>query len=104
MAFNDKILIEKSTETRSTTGAVTVTWTTHVTCWSEIDQISGNEQFTSEMTVYNDFKRFKIHYAEGNTVTPKMRINYSGGKYYISSVAHEKRLTTVLTAMRNDDE
>jgi SPP1 family predicted phage head-tail adaptor len=104
MVFNESITIQKVTETRSTTGSVTAAWTTHDTCYSNVEQVTGNEQFTSDMMVYNDIKRFTIYYTNGNDVTPKMRISYDGGIYYITSVAHTNRLHTTLIAIRNDDE
>lgn len=104
MAMNDKIVIQKVAEARSSTGAVTETWTTHVTSWADIEQVSGSEQFTSDMTIYNDIKTFVIHYHEGKEVTPKMRISYDSGYYYITSVSHKDHLKTTLLAVRNDDD
>jgi len=104
MVFNYSITIQKVTETRSNTGSVTESWTTHDTCYSNVEQVTGNEQFTSDMMVYNDIKKFTIYYANGKTVTPKMRISYDSGIYYIQSVAHTNRLHTTLIAIRNDDE
>jgi SPP1 family predicted phage head-tail adaptor len=104
MAMNDLINVEEVTEARSSTGAVTETWTTHVSCYADIEQLSGLENFTSDMTVYNDIKTFVIYYESGKEVTPKMRISYDSGYYYITSVAHKDKLKTTLTAVRNDDE
>jgi SPP1 family predicted phage head-tail adaptor len=105
MAMNDKITIQEVTEARSTTGAVTESWTTHVTCWADIEQASGNEQFVSDMTVYNDIKRFKVGYQEVKDVTPKMRISYNSGYYYITSVDHAQgKINSTLIAVRQDDE
>ena len=104
MDFSDYIIIEQTTQARSSTGAVTDTWTTHVESWAEVSQVSGSENFNSEMIVYNDIKEFVIHYEEGKNVTPKMRISFDSGYYYITSVNHKRRLLTTLLAVRNDDE
>ena len=104
MAMNDLITIQEVTEARSTTGAVTETWATHQESYADISQVSGAENFTSEMMVYNDIKQFVIHYEEGKDVTPKMRISYDSGMYYITSVNHRDNLKTTLIAVRNDDE
>lgn len=105
MAMNDKITIQTVTETRSSTGAVTESWTTHATCWAEVKQLSGSEQYASDMTVYNDVKNFIVNYSEAKNVTAKMRISYNDEIYNITSINHEPgRIRTVLIAFRNDDE
>jgi len=104
MAFNDLITVQETTQTRSSTGAVVDAWATHVQSYANVEQINGSETFNSEMLVYNDTKRFTIHYEEGKNVTPKMRVSYDSGYYYITSVSHDKRLRTALIAIRNDDE
>jgi SPP1 family predicted phage head-tail adaptor len=102
-ALNDYIVIQKFTYTANSQGTVEETWATHQACWADIEQISGSEGFRSDMDVYNDVKSFVIHYEEGKTVTPRMRISFSG-YYYITSVSHKDKLKTTLIAIRNDDE
>lgn len=102
--MNDKIVIQSVTEARSAAGAVTETWGTHITCWAEVEQISGSENFDADMLVYNDVKKFIVHYVEGQNVTAKMRILYRSEYYQITSVNHMKRLKTELVAIRYDDE
>ena len=104
LAKNDKIVIEEPDSTRSTIGALDPDWTTHMTSWAEITNISGNEAFTSDMTIYNDTKKFKIHYEEGRNVTSKMRVSWNSQYFYITSVNHEDRLQTVLIAVAKDDD
>ena len=104
MAKNDKIVIEEPDSSRGTIGGVEPVWTTHVTSWAEITPISGNENFTTDMVIYSDTKKFKIHYGEGKTVTSKMRINWNSQYFYITSVNHEKRLQTTLMAVAKDDD
>lgn len=98
------ITIQKVTEGRSATGGVSESWTTHATCYADIEQVSGSEGFTSDMTVYSDVKRFVIHYTTGQSVTAKMRISYDSEIYWITSVSHKDRLKTTLIAVRHDDE
>ena len=102
--MNDKIVIQSVTEARSTTGAVTETWGTHITCWAVVEQISGSEVFDADTLVYNDVKKFIVHYPEGQNVTAKMRIQYRSEYYQITSVNHMQRLKTELVAVRYDDE
>lgn len=103
--MNDKIVIEEPDSTRGATlGQVEPDWTTHVTSWAEIVTISGNENFTTDMVIYSDTKKFKIHYPEGKNVTSKMRINWNSQYFSITSVNHENRLITVLMAVAKDDD
>lgn len=104
LAKNDKIIIEEPDSSRGTAGAHAPDWTTHVTSWADIFNLSGNENFTTDMVVYSDTKRFTIHYDEGKNVTNKMRINWNSQYFYITSVNHEKRLQTVLIAVAKDDD
>ena len=101
---NDKIVIQEVTESRSGAGGVTESWSEFATVWADVEQISGNENYTSDMLVYNDLKRFKIYYNHGQDVTAKMRIIYRGDKYWINSISNVDRLETVITATRQDDE
>jgi SPP1 family predicted phage head-tail adaptor len=101
---NDKIIIEHVTETRSTVGGLVESWSTFTTVWADVDQISGNENFNSDMIVYSDFKRFTCYYSETRGVTAKMRIKYRDEYYDIRSISDSDRLNTVITAMRHDDE
>ena len=102
--MNDKIVIQEVTEARSATGAVTETWSTFTTCWADVSQISGNENFNSDMLIYNDIKSFKCYYSEVKDVTPKMRLIYRDQYYNITSIAFKDRLKADITAIRYDDE
>jgi SPP1 family predicted phage head-tail adaptor len=102
--MNDKIVIQNVTESRSATGGVTQTPATYLTLWAEVEQASGNENFTSDMNVYNDIKRFTVYYQKGKSITPKMRVVYRTDTYHIISLSNEDRLKTVITAVRYDDE
>lgn len=102
--MNDKIEIQSVTESRSTTGAVTESWATVYTVWADVEQISGSENYNSDMPVYEDRKTFKIYYNQGQNVTAKMRILYRSDYYYINSINHDKRLKTIIVATRYDDE
>ena len=102
--MNDKIVIEEPDSSRGTIGADEPEWTTHVTSWAEITNLSGNENFISDMVIYSDTKRFKIHYPEGKNVTSAMRIKWNSQYFYITSVNHENRLLTYLMAVAKDDD
>ena len=102
--MNDKIVVEEPDSTRGTIGALEPDWTTHVTSWADIKNLSGNDAFVSDMTIYNDTKQFTIHYNKGKNITSKMRISWDSKYFGITSVNHEKKLKTVLIAVAKDDE
>ncbi len=102
--MNDKIVIQSVTEGRSSIGAVTQTWATFATVWAEVDQASGSELFTSEMTIYNDIKTFEVYYNHGQDITAKMRIVYRSENYQITSISNKDRLKTLIVAIRYDDD
>ena len=104
MAYNDKIIIQQTTESRGDAGGVEDTWTTYKTVWAEIDDLSGGKDETSDMTVYSDGMSFKIHKADAPDVTTKMRISWDSLTWYIRSRQREGRLRWILTADNFDDE
>ncbi len=103
-ALRDQITIEKFTYVSDSTGTVDQTWATHTLAWADINQVTGSENFTSDMDVYDDVKSFQIPYVDGSAVTPRMRVKYDSEYYYITSITKQKRLWVKLIAVRNDDE
>jgi SPP1 family predicted phage head-tail adaptor len=101
---NDRIDIQQITETRSSIGGVSESWATIYQLWADVEQLSGNENYTSDMMIYNDVKKFIIYYNEGQNITAKMRIVYRNENYNITSISHRDRLETTLIAVRYDDE
>ena len=105
MAYNDKIVIEQGTETRSSNGAVDVTWATYKTVWAEIESSGGTISYETEMPVYSDNMAFRIHKHDAPGVTTKMRIKDSDSNYYwIRSIQKDGRLWLTLTGEAFDDE
>lgn len=104
MTFNDSIVIQQTTESRGTAGGVEDTWSTYKTVWAQIEDVSGNENFSSDMRVYEDAKSFKIHQEDAPDVTTKMRISYDSRYFRITSMSKEGRLRTTLIAVALDDE
>lgn len=104
MAYNDKIVIQQTTESRGDAGGVEDTWTTYKTVWADIDDLGGGKGESSDMTVYTDVISFKIHQKDAPDVTTKMRISWNSEYYYIRSKQREGRLRWVLMGDANDDE
>lgn len=104
MAYNDKIIIQQTTESRGDAGGVEDTWSTYKTVWAEIDDLAGNKDNSADMPVYEDSFSFKIHKADAPDVTTKMRISWESQYWYIRSKQREGRLRWVLIAEAYDDE
>jgi len=103
-ALNDYVTIQQFTYTSNSQGSDVKTWATYVNAWVDAEQVTGSENFTSEMDVYNDVKSFQGEWIELNAVTPRMRILFGSDKYYITSIKNKDNLTTTIIAIRNDDE
>lgn len=103
-ALNDQITIQKFTYESNSQGTIEETWVTHQVAWVDAEQVTGSENFTSEMDVYNDIKSFQGEWIELSAVTPRMRVKFGSDYYYITSVKSKDNLTTTIIAIRNDDE
>jgi len=105
MAFREKIIIQYPVETRGDAGSLETTWATHKTVYAEIDDLSGGEDNTSDMTVYVNGLSFKIHKKDAPDVTTKMRISYDSDYWYIKSKQKDiRRGFITLIADTYDDE
>ena len=104
MAYNDKIIIQQSTETRGAAGGVETSWATYKTVWAEIDDSGGSVTSESEMPVFDNSTVFRVRTIDAPAVTSKMRVSWSSQYFYIRAIHREGRLRTVLTADAYDDE
>ena len=106
MAYNDKIIIQSSTNTRDAYGVMVRTWATYKTVWAEVIDAGGSITYESEQPVYRDNKTFKFHTPDAPAVKtfPAQRISYDSDFYMISGIEKEGRLFTTLTAEAYDDE
>ena len=92
-----QIIIEQTTETRDTDGAVINTWSTFATIWAEFvvskGTVSiGDETVAGGRPVAEANQQLRIRYLSG--LTPKMRVKF-GSRYFniksISNVAERNR-------------
>lgn len=103
MGMNEKILVQSYTQSKDTYGAVDAgTWATTYTLWADIQQVSGTENYASDMPVYNDVKKFVVHYTKG--ITAKMRISWNSQIYNIWSISDKDYLLTEILATAQDDD
>jgi SPP1 family predicted phage head-tail adaptor len=80
-----RVTIEKRVESRSATGAVQFTWTTHAAnVPAEIIHGKGKEVFQSDQQQNWIFATVTIKFVPG--ITTKMRVNNNGVLYDISAI------------------
>lgn len=95
--MDTKIVIEVATETRTSSGAITKTWSTFESVWAQkID--SGSREYFNNATIGEFITVFKIYYLRGLTL--KMRVKYNDEYYDIKGIKELGRkegyeLTTV---------
>ena len=77
--LDHEITIESASESRTSTGAVTSTWGTFVTCWAKVEPLSGSELDVAAAMQGETMHRVTIRHEQG--ITPKMRVNLGGGRY-----------------------
>ena len=104
MGYNYQLIIQESTETRSSAGAVDTSWSTYKTVWAERDDDGGDVGYNAEQPVYSDALSFKIHSYDAPDVTTKMRISYDSDLFWIRSISREGRFHLHLVTEAFDDE
>lgn len=77
------IVIEQAAETRSTTGAIVLSWSTFLTTRAAIEPIKGNEPFASAHLRGETTVSITLRYHPG--ITSKMRVTNDGLTYQIDS-------------------
>lgn len=84
-ALDRRIVIERNTPGRSAAGAEVESWGTLATVWANVRPLKGRELFAAQAVQAETTTVFRIRHRDD--VTRKMRINYGGGLYGITSIA-----------------
>ena len=97
--MRQRITIQQTTESRTSSGAVTDSWGTYATVWADVIPVSGKEKFAAQEHHSEVTHRFRIRYNSG--VTTKMRISYDSRIFNIRSVINldERNRTTEMIAV-----
>ena len=82
--LRNRIVIQKVTETQSSSGAILESWTTFKTIWAEVEPRNGREIFSGAQMVEELSLVLKIRYSPN--VVPKMRIFWRGRVFDILGV------------------
>lgn len=81
------VTVQSTTESRTTTGAVTNTWATFCTRRAAVEPISGREYFDARAENAEISVKFRMrHDSKTGLITPKMRISYDSRYFDIESV------------------
>ena len=82
--YDQRIVIESPTVTRGPTGAQVTSWTTQLTVWAMIEDVSSREMQDSSRTQSERRTRFKIrHSAAASAIEATWRITHGGRTYDI---------------------
>ncbi len=78
------VIIQQTTQTRSTSGAITDSWGTFATVRADIKPLSGREYLESNQVNAEEITRFTIRYLKD--ITTKMRVLWGTRVYDIRSI------------------
>jgi SPP1 family predicted phage head-tail adaptor len=96
-----RIVIQSGTETVTSNGERTESWTTFHTCWAGLDYGAGDEEYDAgQLTALNEIA-FKIRYKSG--VLAKMRVSYDSFYYDILHVTEvDRQRYLIIKATKRD--
>ena len=81
-----RITVQKRTATRSASGAVVESWSTHVTAWASVEPLRGQEYLAAKAQDAAVDIRIRMRYQAG--ITQTMRVLYGSRVFEIVSVIH----------------
>ena len=91
------IQIEEVTETRTSSGAVTESWSVKHIVRAEILPVSGREYFSAQTVNAQNTVKFNIRYLPG--LTTKMRIVFKGRVFDLQTIINHKETNHSLSLM-----
>lgn len=88
MTFNQKIIIQKKTDTTDNEGYTTTDWFDFKTLWCKANGISGKEFFANMSEKYENVVTFTVRYSKSicDIDTLNYRILFQGKIYNIVSI------------------
>lgn len=92
------ITVEQPIETKSATGAPTISWSTYAQVWAERVDPVGREFFEAAADQVEITAKYRLHWLDG--VTPDMRVTEEGTVYEIVAVVEPVRRRETLLMVR----
>lgn len=96
-----EIVIQKTTQTQSTSGAFVDSWATFATVRASIEPLNGKEYFDSQQVNAEENIRFRIRYLPN--LTTKMRISWDSRIFDIRSIINTNERNRELILMVVED-
>ncbi len=98
--FNRKITVEKVTETQSSSGHPSETWSAYVTRWAKVEPLRGRELFVAQQFEGEVDVRFQLRYdSKTAAIRPKMRIQYDNRTFDIKfayNVEEDRKMIEIM--------
>ena len=95
------IIIQSTTQTQSSSGAITDSWGTFATVRASITPLNGREYFESQQVNAEEVTRFTIRYIA--SITTKMRILWGSRTYDIRSIINVNQVDKLMNLMVVED-
>ena len=83
-ALKHRVTIESRTQTQSSTGMATDTWSTFAKVFAEIKTVSGNESINADQVQAEQTHIVKIRFCPN--ITTSMRVNYESRYFDINVI------------------
>lgn len=100
--LDQRLTIQTFTESQTTSGEATLSWSTLATVWGSLHPLKGEEYFSAQKFEAAVTARIRIRYRAD--ITPKMRVLHGSTVYEIVSVvdAESRGFVTELMVFRRD--
>lgn len=89
-----KIIIQTPTESSDSYGGFTATWATFATVWAALNPVRNREYPISLQNETRTLHKITIRYVAG--LTDKMRVNFGGRIFNITSIINREERNIVL--------
>lgn len=99
--LRNRIIIQTTTESQSTSGYNVNTWSTFATVWASIEPLNGKEYFDSQQVNAEENTRFRIRYLQN--ITTKMRVSWNSRIYDIRSIININEINKEMVLMAVED-
>jgi|TARA_S200002703_G_scaffold158352_1_gene168474 SPP1 family predicted phage head-tail adaptor len=87
--MNERIIIETVSESRTTSGSFTESWSTFATVWAYIDYQKVGTDEKEMVAKQTTVKNIEFTIRHRTDITEKMRINYDSRYYDIDRITYE---------------
>lgn len=87
--LDQRITIQQKSQSQTSTGAITFTWTNFATIWACVDALKANERFIAEQELPEGQYTFWIRWR--GDLNTNMRINWKGRLFDIKGIPDQQK-------------